>query len=187
MTAPALRIVIAEDSVVLREGLVALLADRGHEICAAVADADALLAAVAQHRPDVTVVDVRMPPSFTDEGLRAAIELRREHPGTGVMVFSQYVETRYATRLLAAGAAGISALAAGRSGLSRNGLRPLLDVSRDGSGAGRDGAATDISAGGDNGGALAAPARMRSRKAWVAFSSTFSAAGSTMTPYAMRA
>ena len=87
----------------LREGLVALLADRGHEVCAAVADAGALLAAVTQHRPDVTVVDVRMPPTFTDEGLRAAIDLRRDHPGTGVLVFSQYVETRYAARLLASG------------------------------------------------------------------------------------
>jgi DNA-binding NarL/FixJ family response regulator len=110
MTAPGLRVVIAEDSVVLREGLVALLADRGHEVCAAVADAGALLAAVAQHRPDVTVVDVRMPPTFTDEGLRAAIELRRDHPGTGVLVFSQYVETRYAARLLAAGTAGVGYL-----------------------------------------------------------------------------
>ena len=94
----------------LREGLVALLADRGHEVCAAVADAGALLAAVTQHRPDVTVVDVRMPPTFTDEGLQAAIELRRDYPGTGVLVFSQYVETRYAARLLAAGTAGVGYL-----------------------------------------------------------------------------
>jgi DNA-binding NarL/FixJ family response regulator len=110
MSAPALRVVIAEDSAVLREGLVALLADRGLDVCAAVADADALLAAVAVHRPDVSVVDVRMPPTFTDEGLRAAIDLRRDYPGTGVLVFSQYVETRYATRLLAAGTAGVGYL-----------------------------------------------------------------------------
>jgi DNA-binding NarL/FixJ family response regulator len=110
MNTPAWRVVIAEDSVVLREGLAALLADRGHEVCAAVADADALLAAVARHRPDVTVVDVRMPPTFTDEGLRAAIELRRDHPGTGVLVFSQYVETHYAARLLAGGTAGVGYL-----------------------------------------------------------------------------
>jgi len=110
MSTPALRVVIAEDSAVLREGLVALLADRGLAVCAAVADADALLAAVAVHRPDVTVVDVRMPPTFTDEGLQAAIELRRDYPGTGVLVFSQYVETRYATRLLAAGTAGVGYL-----------------------------------------------------------------------------
>jgi DNA-binding NarL/FixJ family response regulator len=110
MKAPALRVVIAEDSVVLREGLGALLTDRGHDVCAAVADADALLAAVAQHRPDVAVVDVRMPPTFTDEGLRAAIKLRHDHPGTGVLVFSQYVETRYASRLLADGPAGVGYL-----------------------------------------------------------------------------
>jgi DNA-binding NarL/FixJ family response regulator len=110
MSTPAMRVVIAEDSVVLREGLVALLEDRGHVVCAAVPDASALLAAVAAHRPDVTVVDVRMPPGFTDEGLRAAIELRRDFPGTGVLVFSQYVETRYATRLLAAGTTGVGYL-----------------------------------------------------------------------------
>ncbi len=109
-----MRIVIAEDSVVLRAGLVEILADRGHEIAAAVGDADALRAAVAKHRPDVTVVDVRMPPTHTDEGLRAAIALRRDYPGLGVLVFSQYVETRYAAELLGVrsggGAAGVGYL-----------------------------------------------------------------------------
>jgi DNA-binding NarL/FixJ family response regulator len=109
-----MRIVIAEDSVVLRAGLVEILADRGHEIAAAVGDADALCAAVAAHRPDVTVVDVRMPPTHTDEGLRAAITLRRDYPGLGVLVFSQYVETRYAAELLGVrsggGAAGVGYL-----------------------------------------------------------------------------
>ncbi|HEX4660052.1 MAG TPA: response regulator transcription factor [Streptosporangiaceae bacterium] len=108
-----MRIVIAEDSVVLRAGLVEILADRGHEIAAAVGDADALCAAVAAHRPDVTVVDVRMPPTHTDEGLRAAIALRRDYPGLGVLVFSQYVETRYAAELLgvrSGGAAGVGYL-----------------------------------------------------------------------------
>jgi DNA-binding NarL/FixJ family response regulator len=105
-----LRVVIAEDSAVLREGLAQLLADRGYEVSAAVADGEALLAAVAEHRPAVTVVDVRMPPTFTDEGLRAAITLRRDYPGTAVMVFSQYVETRYAARLLAGNAAGVGYL-----------------------------------------------------------------------------
>jgi DNA-binding NarL/FixJ family response regulator len=109
-----MRIVIAEDSVVLRAGLVEILADRGHEIAAAVGDADALCAAVAKHRPDVTVVDVRMPPTHTDEGLRAAIALRRDYPGLGVLVFSQYVETRYAAELLGVrsggGAAGVGYL-----------------------------------------------------------------------------
>ena len=105
-----MRVVIAEDAALMREGLTWLLRDRGHEVCAAVGDGDALLAAVAEHRPDVAVVDVRMPPGHTDEGLRAAIELRRAHPGTGVLVFSQYIETRYATRLLEAGAAGVGYL-----------------------------------------------------------------------------
>ena len=105
-----MRVVIAEDAAVLREGLVQLLADRGYEVCAAVADAAALLAAVAEYRPEVTVVDVRMPPTYTDEGLRAAISLRRDYPQTGVLVFSQYVETRYATRLLAESASGVGYL-----------------------------------------------------------------------------
>jgi DNA-binding NarL/FixJ family response regulator len=109
MTGPT-RVVIAEDSAVLREGLAQLLADRGYVVSAAVADGEALLAAVAEHRPAVTVVDVRMPPTFTDEGLRAAITLRRDYPGTAVMVFSQYVETRYAARLLAGNAAGVGYL-----------------------------------------------------------------------------
>jgi DNA-binding NarL/FixJ family response regulator len=110
VTGPPMRVVIAEDSAVLREGLVALLADRGWRVCAAVADAEALRAAVAEHRPDVTVVDIRLPPTHTDEGLRAAIDIRREHPGTGVLVFSQYIEAGYATRLLAGGAAGVGYL-----------------------------------------------------------------------------
>ncbi|MGX1670692.1 response regulator transcription factor [Streptomyces sp. NPDC055400] len=105
-----MRIVIAEDAAVLRELLAQMLTERGHEVCAAVPDADALLAAVAEHRPDVTVVDIRMPPTHTDEGLRAAIGIRREHPGTGVLLFSQYIETKYATRLLAAGSAGVGYL-----------------------------------------------------------------------------
>jgi DNA-binding NarL/FixJ family response regulator len=105
-----MRVVIAEDSAMLREGLAGLLADRGHEVCAAIADADALLAAVAEHRPDVAVVDIRMPPTHTDEGLRAALRLRRDHPGTGVLVFSQYIETRYAAQLLEGDASGVGYL-----------------------------------------------------------------------------
>jgi DNA-binding NarL/FixJ family response regulator len=105
-----MRVVIAEDAAVLRDGLVQLLTERGYEVPAAVADPDALLEAVAEHRPDVVVLDIRMPPSFTDEGLRAAITLRRRQPGLGVLLFSQYVETRYASDLLAEGAAGIGYL-----------------------------------------------------------------------------
>jgi DNA-binding NarL/FixJ family response regulator len=105
-----MRVVIAEDSAVFRDGLVRLLGDRGHVVVAAVADAAMLLAAVAEHAPDAAVVDVRMPPTFTDDGLRAAITLRREQPGLGILVFSQYIETRYAAQLLAAGAAGVGYL-----------------------------------------------------------------------------
>jgi DNA-binding NarL/FixJ family response regulator len=96
-----MRVVIAEDSAVIRAGLTEVLADRGHQVVAAVGDGEALLTAVAEHHPDVTVVDVRMPPDYTDEGLRAAITIRRDHPATGVLVFSQYIETRYAADLLA--------------------------------------------------------------------------------------
>jgi DNA-binding NarL/FixJ family response regulator len=106
----SLRVVIAEDAALFREGLIRLLSERGHRICAAVADGQALLDAVAAHRPDVAVVDIRMPPTHTDEGLRAALELRRVHPGTGVLVFSQYIETRYAARLLEGSAAGVGYL-----------------------------------------------------------------------------
>ena len=108
-----MRVVVAEDAAVMREGLIRLLTDRGHEVCAAVADGESLLAAVAEHRPDVAVVDIRMPPSHTDEGLRAALKLRHDHPSTGVLVFSQYIETRYTARLLAAtggGAGGVGYL-----------------------------------------------------------------------------
>jgi DNA-binding NarL/FixJ family response regulator len=106
----ALRVVIAEDAALFRAGLVRLLEDRGHQVCAEVADGDALLDAVARHHPDVAVVDIRMPPTHTDEGLRSAIRLRQDHPGTGVLVLSQYIETRYATRLLAGDAAGVGYL-----------------------------------------------------------------------------
>jgi len=105
-----MRIVIAEDAAVIRAGLREILTDRGHEIVAAVGDAPALLAAVAAHEPDVAIVDVRMPPDHTDEGLRAAIAIRRAHPGTGILVFSQYIETRYAADLLSMGSGGVGYL-----------------------------------------------------------------------------
>ena len=97
-----MRIVIAEDSAVVRAGLVEILADSGHEVVAAVGNADDLIAAVHERHPHAAVVDVRMPPGYTDEGLRAAIAIRREHPTTGVLVFSQYIETRYTADLLGA-------------------------------------------------------------------------------------
>jgi DNA-binding NarL/FixJ family response regulator len=107
----AMRVVIAEDAAVLRDGLVQLLTDRGFEIVAAVGDADALRRAVAAAEPpDVAVVDIRMPPTNTDDGLRAAIDLRREHPEMAVLVFSQYIETRYAAELLATRSDGVGYL-----------------------------------------------------------------------------
>ena len=87
-----MRIVIAEDTAILRDGLVQLLRSRGQEVAAAVGDAPALLAAVEEHRPDVAVVDIRLPPDHTDEGVRAAVELRRRHPDLGILMFSQYIE-----------------------------------------------------------------------------------------------
>jgi DNA-binding NarL/FixJ family response regulator len=104
------RVVIAEDAVLLREGLSRLLADEGIETVATSGDGPGLVAIVAEHRPDLAIVDVRMPPSFTDEGLRAALEARRQVPGTPILVFSQYVEERYATDLIGGGAEGVGYL-----------------------------------------------------------------------------
>jgi DNA-binding NarL/FixJ family response regulator len=104
------RVVIAEDAVMLREGLIRLLADEGIETVATSGDGTSLLANVREHRPDLAIVDVRMPPTFTDEGLRAALDVRREVPGTPILVFSQYVEERYATDLIGGGAEGVGYL-----------------------------------------------------------------------------
>lgn len=105
-----MRVTLAEDSTLLREGLVRLLAEEGHEVVAAVGDGDALLAAVAAEQPDVVVVDVRMPPTHTDEGLRAALRIRERWPGVGVLVLSQYVEKRYAVDLLTGQPEGVGYL-----------------------------------------------------------------------------
>ena len=110
-----MRVMLAEDSVILRDGLVALLTRRGHEVVGAVGDAIALVEHVAALAdgpglPDVVVVDVRMPPTFSDEGLRGALALRARHPDLGVLLFSQYVETRFASELLAGGARGLGYL-----------------------------------------------------------------------------
>jgi DNA-binding NarL/FixJ family response regulator len=111
-----MRVVIAEDAAVLREGLARLLSDRGHEICATVADAETLRAAVAEHRPDAVIADIRMPPTHTDDGLRAAVDIKRDFPATGVLLFSQYIETRYTARLLESGAGGVGYLLKDRVG-----------------------------------------------------------------------
>ncbi len=102
--------VVADDSVLLRDGVVRLLDDAGIQVVAAVGDGDALVQAVAEHEPDVALVDVRMPPTHTDEGIRAALEIRRLHRGVAVLVLSQYVEERYATDLLAGDTEGVGYL-----------------------------------------------------------------------------
>jgi DNA-binding NarL/FixJ family response regulator len=105
-----MRIVIAEDSVLLRAGISRLLTDAGHDVVAEVGDADTLLDAVRTEVPDIAVVDIRMPPTFTDDGIRAAVAIRRDHPSVGVLVLSQYVEHHYAIELLARDTAGIGYL-----------------------------------------------------------------------------
>jgi DNA-binding NarL/FixJ family response regulator len=110
-TAPErLRIVIAEDAAIMRDGLTQTLTRRGHDVVAAVADGEALRQAVDQHRPDVAIIDVRMPPTHTDEGLRAAQAIHRDHPGVGVLVFSQYIETKAAAELFATAPGGVGYL-----------------------------------------------------------------------------
>jgi DNA-binding NarL/FixJ family response regulator len=96
-----MRVVIADDAVLLREGLVRLVEENGHTVVAAVGDGPSLVDAIVEHRPEVSIVDVRMPPSHTDEGLRAAVEARKKVPGSPVLVLSQYVEVEYADDLLA--------------------------------------------------------------------------------------
>ncbi|HKH05069.1 MAG TPA: response regulator transcription factor [Acidimicrobiales bacterium] len=105
-----MRIVIAEDSVLLRAGLTRLLVDAGEEVVATVGDADSLLDVVDRHEPDLAIVDVRMPPTHTDDGLRAAIAVRGRWPDVGILVLSQYVEETYATELLASDTGGLGYL-----------------------------------------------------------------------------
>ena len=105
-----MRVVIAEDLTLLREGLSRLLGDRGWQIVAAVDDGPSLVEAIVEHRPDIAVVDVRLPPSFTDEGIRAAIEARERVPGTPILILSQYVEESYASDLLAGAGGGVGYL-----------------------------------------------------------------------------
>lgn len=107
---------IAEDHALLREGLVALLRENGIEVCAVAQDGEGLLRIVAGHKPDLAICDVRLPPSFTDEGLRAAVEARRRQPDLGIVMLSQYVEPAYTAELLAAGDGGVGYLLKERVG-----------------------------------------------------------------------
>ncbi len=127
-----MRVVIVEDSVLLREGLVRLLEESGAHVVARVGDGPSLVAAVVEHRPDVSVVDVRMPPTQRDEGLRAAIEARRLVPGSPVLVLSQYVERQYASELLADRGGGVGYLLKDRVGEVRDFMDALRRVAAGG-------------------------------------------------------
>jgi DNA-binding NarL/FixJ family response regulator len=118
------RVVIAEDQALLREGIVALLREHGIEVVAQVEDGPGLLRVIGGHKPDLAIVDVRLPPTFTDEGVRAAVEARRRHPGVAVLILSQYVEPAYTAELLAAGEAGVGYLLKERVGE----VRAFLDA-----------------------------------------------------------
>ena len=111
-----MRVVIAEDQALLREGLMALLREKEIDVVAVADDGPGLLRIVAGHKPDLAIVDVRLPPTFTDEGVRAAIEARRRHPDLGVLILSQYVEPVYTAELLATGSGGIGYLLKERVG-----------------------------------------------------------------------
>jgi DNA-binding NarL/FixJ family response regulator len=129
---PPLRVVIAEDSALIREGLARVIRDSGGEVVAMVGDGPSLVEAVVAHRPDVSVVDVRMPPTQRDEGLRAAIEARQRVPGAPVLVLSQYVERQYATELLADRAGGVGYLLKDRVADIREFMDALRRVARGG-------------------------------------------------------
>ena len=127
-----MRVVVADDSVLLREGLQLLLVEAGHEIVAAVGDGPAYVDAMLGHRPDLGIVDVRMPPSHTDEGLRAAVEVRRRWPEARMLVLSQYVESSYAEELLGGGDGGVGYLLKDRVGDLTAFLRALDEVAAGG-------------------------------------------------------
>ena len=132
VTEQQLRVVIAEDSALIREGVARLIEESGGTVVAKVGDGDAFVVAVEEHRPDVSVVDVRMPPTQRDEGLRAAIEARRRVPGTPILVLSQYVERQYATELLADRAGGVGYLLKDRVGDVREFMDALRRVANGG-------------------------------------------------------
>ncbi|RYI99505.1 MAG: response regulator transcription factor, partial [Actinomycetales bacterium] len=126
---PPLRIVIAEDVALLREGLVSIVERAGHEVTAAVADADALRAHLRAHRPDLVITDIRMPPTHTDEGIRAAVDIRREHPGVAIMLLSAYIAEAYVSDLLdSTDAGGIGYLLKDRVGHVREFLAAVRTV-----------------------------------------------------------
>lgn len=128
-----MRILICEDSVLLREGIVRLVTDAGHEVVAALPDAGRLEQTVATTEPDLAILDVRLPPTFTDEGIRAALRLRESHPTLALLVLSQYVEERYATELIAANTAGLGYLLKDRVADVEDFLDSIMTVGQGGS------------------------------------------------------
>jgi DNA-binding NarL/FixJ family response regulator len=145
------RVVIAEDLALLRDGLERLLRDNGFDVVAAVADAPSLLDAVARHKPDIAVVDIRLPPDFRDEGLRAALDLRRDAPDTAVLMVSQYVEQTYAAELLADGRGGVGYLLKDRIMDVDDFVDAVQRVARGGTALDPDVVAQLVSRGGDDG------------------------------------
>jgi DNA-binding NarL/FixJ family response regulator len=153
-----MRVVIAEDNALLREGLIALLSDHDIEVVAQAEDGPGLERIVSGHKPDVAICDVRLPPTFSDEGLRAAIEARRRHPGLGVLILSQYVEPVYTAELLASGEAGVGYLLKERVGEVRSFIDAVQRVAEGGTALDREVVAELMrarSASGADGGALA--------------------------------
>jgi DNA-binding NarL/FixJ family response regulator len=146
-----MRVVIAEDLALLRDGLERLLRDNGFDVVAAVADAPSLLDAVARHKPDIAVVDIRLPPDFRDEGLRAALDLRRDAPDTAVLMVSQYVEQTYAAELLADGRGGVGYLLKDRIMDVDDFVDAVQRVARGGTALDPDVVAQLVSRGGDDG------------------------------------
>jgi DNA-binding NarL/FixJ family response regulator len=146
-----MRVVIAEDLALLRDGLERLLRDNDFDVVAAVADAPALIDAVSRHNPDIAVVDIRLPPDFRDEGLRAALELRKNFPDTAVLMVSQYVEQTYAAELLAEGRGGVGYLLKDRIMDVRDFVDAVQRVARGGTALDPDVVAQLVSRGGDDG------------------------------------
>ncbi len=127
-----MRVVLVEDQALLREGIVALLREQGMDVVATAEDPDDFLVKVDGHKPDVAIVDVRLPPSFTDEGIRAALEARRRHPELGVLVLSQYVEPAYMSELIEAGEGGVGYLLKERVGEVRTFVEAIERVAEGG-------------------------------------------------------
>ncbi|MEA2138988.1 MAG: hypothetical protein QOG56_2138, partial [Solirubrobacteraceae bacterium] len=150
------RVVIVEDNALLREGIVALLRERGIDVVAQADDAPGLLRIVAGHKPDVAIVDVRLPPTFTDDGVRAAIEARARHPGLGVLILSQYVEPVYTAELLASGTGGVGYLLKERVGEVRAFLEAIERVAGGGTALDREVVAELMRTRGDETGAAGA-------------------------------